>query len=106
VSDAAASQRPDELRPLLERLGLPLDPAVVLGIWPRADGGVEVHLSPATFWRVVQRRGCAVTSTDRPDLLLPHEHRVREQGVEFFTFSMAPVLPPGVLTPGYALRLT
>ena len=27
-------------------------------------------------------------------------------GVECFTFSAEPVLPPGVLTPGYALRLT
>jgi hypothetical protein len=27
-------------------------------------------------------------------------------GIECLTFSAEPVLPPGVLTPGYALRLT
>jgi hypothetical protein len=94
------------LKATLERLGIPLDPAAVLGIWPRAAGGLEVHLSPATFWRVVKRRGLAVASADRPDLLLPFDHRFTADGVDCFTFSVAPVLPPGVLTPGYALRLT
>jgi hypothetical protein len=101
-----ANGRVDELKRHLERLAIPLDPATVLGIWPRDGGGVEVHLSPAVFWRVVKRHGLAVRSTERPDLLLPHDHRFTDAAVEFFTFSMAPVLPPGVLTPGYALRLT
>jgi hypothetical protein len=96
----------DALKRQLERLAIPLDPAAVLGIWPRAGGGLEVHLSPAVFWRVVKRHGLAVTSTERLDLLLPHDHRFTDAAVEFFTFSAAPVLPPGVLTSGYALRLT
>jgi hypothetical protein len=95
-----------ELKQHLDRLAIPLDPAAVLGIWPRAGGGIEVHLSPAVFWRVVQRHRLAVTSTERPNLLLPHDHRFTDAAIEFFTFSGAPVLPPGVLTPGYALRLT
>jgi hypothetical protein len=106
MSDVSTDRRTDELIAILERLGIPRDPAVVLGVWPCVGGGVEVHLSPAAFWRVVQRRGVAVTSTERPDLLLPHDHRFCEQGLEFFTFSVAPVLRPGVLTPDYALRLT
>jgi hypothetical protein len=106
VTDSSAAQRRDEVKAVLERLGVPLDPATVLGIWPRPGGGVEVHLSPATFWRTVKGRGLAVTSTERPDLLLPYDHRVTCDGLEVFTFSVAPVLPPGVLTPGYALRLT
>jgi hypothetical protein len=28
------------------------------------------------------------------------------EGVDCFTFAVAPVLPPGVLRPAYALRLT
>jgi hypothetical protein len=106
VSDAPADRRADELKVILERLGIPLDPAAVLGIWPRAAGGIEVHLSPATFWRVVKRRGLAVPSAGRPDLLLPYDHRFMTEGVDCFTFAVAPVLPPGVLTPAYALRLT
>ena len=106
VTEPTAALRSDALKAVLERVGIPLDPAAVLGIWPRPAGGLDVHLNPVTFWRVVKRNGLAVRSTDRPDLLLPHEHRFSAGGVEFFTFSVAPVLPPGVLTPGYALRLT
>src|SRR5262245_41940918 len=106
MTHAIADVGVTELKQHLERLAIPLDPAAVLGIWPRAGGGLEVHLSPAVFWRVVSPHGLAVRSTERPDLLLPHDHRFTDHAVEFFTFSMAPVLPPGVLTPGYALRLT
>jgi hypothetical protein len=106
MTHVTAGPQTDELRRTLERLGIPVDAAAVLGIWTRTAGGVEVHLSPATFWRVVTRWSPAVTSTARPDLLLPYDHRFSDGGIEFLTFSVAPVLPPGVLTPGYALRLT
>jgi hypothetical protein len=95
-----------ELRALLEKLAIPLDAAAVLGVWPTEAGGLEVHLAPATFWRVVERWRVAVTSTERRDWLLPYRHRVVLDGVEFLTFSATPVLPPGTLTPGFALRLT
>ena len=77
-----------------------------LGVWPRRDGSVEVHLSPGTFWRTVQRAGLPVTSTEHPERLFPHRHAFAIDGIECLTFSGEPVLPPGVLTPGYALRLT
>jgi hypothetical protein len=95
-----------ELRALLEKLAIPLDPAAVLGVWPTEGDGLEVHLAPATFWRAVERWRVAVTSTERRDWLLPYRHRVVLDGVELVTFSAAPVLPPGTLTPGFALRLT
>ena len=90
----------------LAELEVPLDAAVVLGIWPTADGGVEVHLSPATFWRVVGRLGLTITSTEHRELLFPHCHRFRHGGIECVTFSSEPVLGPGTRTPGYAMRLT
>jgi hypothetical protein len=94
------------LHAVLARLEIPRDYAAVLGVWPRPGGGVEVQLSPGTFWRTVQRHGLAVTSTEHPARLFPHRHAVAVDGIECFTFSAEPVLPPGVLTPGYALRLT
>jgi hypothetical protein len=78
----------------------------VLGIWPQPDGRTEVHLSPGIFWRVIQRFHFPVVSTERPDLLFPHCHRFRQGAVDFITFTVAPVLRPGTLTPGFALRLT
>jgi hypothetical protein len=93
------------LQRVLAKLDIPRDYAAVLGIWPR-DGGVEVHLAPVIFWRTIQRAGLAVTSTEHPERLFPHRHAFVVDGIECLTFSAEPVLPPGVLTPGYALRLT
>jgi hypothetical protein len=94
----------ETLQRVLAKLDIPRDYAIVLGAWHRADGSVEVHLSPGTFWRTVQRTGLAVTSSEQRLFLYRHAFTV--DGVECLTFSAAPVLPPGVLTPGYALRLT
>lgn len=96
----------EALRAVLARLEIPVDAGVVLGIWPRPAGVVEVHLSHGMFWRTVQRVGPEVTSAERPDLLFPYRHAFRHDDVEFFAFSLEPVLRPGVLTPGFALRLT
>ena len=94
------------LQRVLAKLDIPREYAAVLGVWPRPDGGVEVQLSPGTFWRTVQRARLAVTSTEHPERLFPHRHAFVVDGIECLTFSAEPVLPPGVLTPGYALRLT
>jgi hypothetical protein len=96
----------ETLQRVLAKLDIPRDYAAVLGVWPKPDGGVEVQLSPGTFWRTVQRAGLAVTSTEHPERLFPHRHAFAIDGIECLTFSGEPVLPPGVLTPGYALRLT
>jgi hypothetical protein len=97
----------DELAAVLAKLDIPNEFPSVLAIWPRwADGGIEVHLGATAFWRIVKRLGVAVTSAQPPDLLTPHRHRFTWDGVEFVTTSPEPVLPPGTLTPGYALRLT
>lgn len=96
----------DELRARFGRLGIPVEPGAVLGVWPNPDGGLEIHLSAGVFWRLVQRLGPAVSSTIEDALLFPHRHRFIHDGVEFVTFSAEPVLPPGTLTPGCALRLT
>jgi hypothetical protein len=96
----------ESLQRVLAKLDIPRDYAAVLGVWPKRDGGVEVHLSPGTFWRTVQRAGLPVTSTEHPERLFPHRHAFEIDGIECLTFSAEPVLPPGVLTPGYALRLT
>ena len=97
----------DALMTVLKTLEIPLEAGVVLGIWP-ADGagGLEVHLAPGTFWRTVKRYGLAVSHAEQETWLMPHRHRFVREGVEFITFSREPVLPPGTLTPGYALRLT
>ena len=98
---------PDELRAVLARLEIPLEAGSVLGIWPAATpAGVEVHVSPATFWRTVKRFGLLVASTEESALLFPYRHRFSEGGVDVITFSREPVLPPGTVTPGFALRLT
>jgi hypothetical protein len=96
----------ETLQRVLAKLDIPRDYAAVLGVWPRPAGGVEVQLSPGAFWRTVQRAGLAVTSTEHPERLFPHRHAFEIDGIECLTFSAEPVLPPGVLTPGYALRLT
>jgi len=96
----------ETLQRVLEKLDIPRDYAAVLGVWSRTGGGVEVHLAPVIFWRTVQRAGLAVTSTEHPERLFPHRHAFDVDGIECLTFSAEPVLPPGVLTPGYALRLT
>ena len=95
-----------QVRETLAALGIPPDAAVVLGIWPMADGRFEVHLSPAAFWRVVGRCRVVVQSTEQRDRPLPHAHRFTSGRLDFVTFSVAAVLPPGTLTPGYAQRLT
>jgi hypothetical protein len=105
IGPVAAATR-ETLQRVLAKLDIPRDYAAVLGVWPRADGGVEVQLSPGTFWRTVQRAGLAVTSTEHPERLFPYRHAFAVDGIECLTFSAEPVLPPGVLTPGYALRLT
>ena len=94
------------VRSTLAALAIPRDTSVVLGIWPMADGRFEVHLSPAAFWRVVGRRGLVVQSTEHRDRPLPHAHRFTQGRLDFVTFSVAAVIPPGTLTPGYAQRLT
>jgi hypothetical protein len=96
----------ETLQRVLARLDIPRDYAAVLGVWRRADGGVEVQLAPGTFWRTVKRARLAVTSTEHPERLFPHRHAFVVDGIECLTFSAEPVLPPGVVTPGYALRLT
>jgi hypothetical protein len=96
----------ETLQRVLARLDIPRDYAAVLGVWRCADGGVEVQLAPGTFWRTVTRAGLAVTSTEHPERLFPHRHAFVVDGIECLTFSAEPVLPPGVVTPGYALRLT
>jgi hypothetical protein len=97
----------DELAAVLAKLDIPNEFPAVLAIWPRwADGGVEVRLGATAFWRAVKRLGVAVTSEEPPDRLSPYRQRFTRDGVEFVTCSAEPVLPPGTLTPGYALRLT
>jgi hypothetical protein len=97
----------DEVAAVLAKLDIPNEFPSVLAIWTRwADGGVEVRLGATAFWRTVKRLGVAVTSAEPPDRLAPHRHRFTWDGVEFVTTSPEPVLPPGTLTPGYALRLT
>lgn len=96
----------ERLPRVLARLDIPRDYAAVLGVWPRADGGIEIQLAPGTFWRTVTRAGLSVTSTEHPERLFPHRHAFVVDGIECLTFSAEPVLPPGVVTPGYALRLT
>ena len=97
----------DELAAVLAKLDIPNEFPSVLAIWPRwADGGVEVRLGATAFWRAVKRLGVAVTSAEPPDRLSPYRHRFTQDGVEFVACSAEPVLPPGTLTPGYALRLT
>jgi hypothetical protein len=94
------------VRETLAALDIPRDAAVVLGIWPMADGRFEVHLSPAAFWRVVGRCRVVVQSTEHRERPLPHAHRFTSGRLDFVTFSVAAVIPPGTLTPGYAQRLT
>jgi hypothetical protein len=96
----------ETLQHVLAKLDIPRDYAAVLGVWSRADGGVEVQLSPSVFWRTVHRAGLRVTSTEHPERLFPFRHAFTLDGIECLTVSAEPVLPPGVLTPGYALRLT
>jgi hypothetical protein len=91
---------------VLAKLDIPRSYAAILGVWPWLDGRLEVHLDFDTFWRPVRRCGLAVTSTEHRELWFPHRHAFTVDGIECFTFSAEPVLPPGVLTPGYALRLT
>ena len=106
VIGSTADGTRETLQRVLAKLDIPRDYAAVLGVWPRGDASVEVHLSPGTFWRTVQRVGLAITSTEHPERLFPFRHVFAIDGIECFTFSAEPVLPPGVLTPGYALRLT
>jgi hypothetical protein len=101
-SAAAHAGAPDPLPAALAKLQI----ARVVRRWPRADGTEEFQLGFNTFWRPVRRLGVAVTSTEDLDLWFPYRHAFVVDGLEFFTFSTDQVLPPGVLTPGYALRLT
>jgi hypothetical protein len=102
----AAEAARESLQRVLAKLDIPRDYAAVLGIWPRHDGRVEVHLAPVIFWRTVQRAGLPVTSTEHPERLFPYRHAFVVEGIKCLTFSAEPVLPPGVVTPGYVLRLT
>jgi hypothetical protein len=74
-------------------------------VWPRPGGGVTVQRSPDTSRRVAHRHGLAVAGTEHLERLSPQRHAVTVDGLEFLTVSAEAVLPPGVLTPGYALRL-
>jgi hypothetical protein len=96
-----------EIRRTLAKLDLPPEGVTVLGVWLAGPGGrAAIQLGPHTFWWVVRRTGLLVTTTDEERGLLPYRHHVVLDGVECFTYSAEPILPPGVLTPGYALRLT
>jgi hypothetical protein len=96
-----------DLPALFEKLQIPLDGLAVLGVWPgTTPGAAAIQLGSATFWRVARRVGLPVTSVERRDWLLPHRHAFTVDGVEFLTYTAEPVLPPGTVTPGYALRLT
>jgi hypothetical protein len=106
IHEPAADATREALQQVLAKLDIPRDYAAVLGVWRRADGGVEVQLAPGTFWRTVKRARLAVTSTEHPERLFPHRHAFVVDGIECLTLSAEPVLPPGVVTPGYALRLT
>ena len=98
--------RAEELRALLARLEIPVEALSVLGVRRRLGGGVTIHLVSAYFWRAVKRSGAEVTSEEQDDLHFPYRHRLVLEGVELFTYTSEPVLPPGTVTPGYALRLT
>ena len=96
-----------DIRRTLAKLDLPLEGVTVLGVWPEGPTGrAAIQLGAPTFWWVVRRTGLPVTTTEEAAGLLPYRHHVLLDGVECFTFSAEPILPPGVLTPGYALRLT
>ena len=105
IGPAAAAMR-ETIRRLLAKLDIPRHYDIVLGIWPHVDGRVEIHLSPEIFWRTVQRTGLAVTTTEYPYLLLDYRHAFVVDGIVCLTFAAEPDLPPGVLRPGDALRLT
>ena len=98
--------RAEELRALLARLEIPVEALSVIGVRRRLDGRVAIHLISAAFWRVVKRTGAEVMSEEQDDLHFPYRHRLVLEGVELFTYTSEPVLPPGTVTPGYALRLT
>ena len=96
-----------DIRRTLAKLNLPMEGLTVLGVWPTGkNGGAAIQLGSTTFWGVVRRTGLPVSTTEREEWLLPYRHEVTLDGVECFTFSAEPVLPPGTLTPGYALGLT
>ena len=90
----------------MARLEIPVEALSVLGARQRPDGRVTVHLSSAAFWRTVKRVGGEVTTEAMDDLHFPYRHRLVLEGVELYTYTSDPVLPPGTVTPGYALRLT
>ncbi len=98
--------RADELRALLARLEIPVEALSVLGVRRHLTGGVTIHLVSTYFWRVVKRTGAEVTSEEQDDLHFPYRHRLVLEGVELLTYTSEPVLPPGTVTSGYALRLT
>ena len=98
--------RAEEIRALLVRLEIPVEALSVLGVRRRLDGRVAIHLISAAFWRVVKRVGAQVTSEAQDDLHFPYRHHLVVEGVEILTYTSEPVLPPGTVTPGYALRLT
>ena len=98
--------RAEEIRALLVRLEIPVEALSVLGVRRRLTGGVMIHLVSAYFWRVVKRTGAEVASEEQDDLHFPYRHRLALEGVELLTYTSEPVLPPGTVTPGYALRLT
>ena len=98
--------RAEELRALLARLEIPVEALSVLGVRRHMTGGVTVHLVSTYFWRVVKRTGAEVASEEQDNLHLPYRHRLILEGVELLTYTSEPVLPPGTVTPGYALRLT
>jgi len=106
IGPAAAATR-ETVRRVLAKLEIPCDYEGVLAVWHRVDGSVEIQLTPRTFWRTVHRAGLAVTSTEYPEWrFFPYRHVFTVDGIDCLTLSAEPVLPPGVVTPGYALRLT
>ncbi len=96
-----------DIRRTLAKLDLPSEGVTVLGVWPTGkDGRAAIQLGWSTFWWVVRRTGLSVSTTEREEWLLPYRHELTLDGVDCFTYSAEAVLPPGVLTSGYALRLT
>jgi cytochrome P450 len=72
----------------------------------RRDAVAHAFTRPAVdaLWPRIQAHADALP--ERAELLLPCRHAVLVEDVELFTCSAEPVLPPGVVFPGHASRLT
>lgn len=89
--------------PLGERMWAECRLSAGRGMGELAEGAVRL---PEALRQHGEKLLAEVTSEERRDLLFPYCHRFTLKGLGFFTFSAEPVLAPGTVTPGYALRLT